>query len=113
MALKIHDFECPFCGERFERLHDAREVVLCACGHVANRLMSAPAVQTVDTHMRGAKDTEIRHGGYHDYNLRDLKTGAVPFITSVAQKKRILRDKGLVEMGSIDADRDKRGRIYS
>lgn len=117
-GFKIDDYRCDHCERVFEDITapgGLRETRLCRCGEVARRIISAPALQTLETHLKGAQDTEVRHGGYFDYNLRDLKSGRVPFITSTAQKKRIMREKGVVEMGSVDGDRERsrRGTIYS
>lgn len=106
---KIDDYECA-CGARFESItqpNGLRNTRNCRCGEIAHRIIGAPSVKTLETHLRGAEDSKITHGGYFDSNLRDLKTGKVPFITSVAQKNRILREKGLVEAGSLDCDRDR------
>lgn len=118
-GFKIDDFRCDHCERVFEDITapgGLRNTRLCRCGEIATRIISAPAVQTIETHMRSATDSRVdAHGGYHDYNLRDLKTGAVPYITSKAQKARIMREKGVVEMGSVPADRERsrKGTIYS
>jgi ribosomal protein S27AE len=115
VALKLNDFECPKCGYIFESLHEHDETIHCGpCGAVATKLFSAPVVQTIETHMRGTN--MVSHGGYFDHALRDRKTGKYPFITSKAQKDRILKEKGFVEVGPTDVgrqrERDKQRRIY-
>lgn len=66
--------------------------------------------------MKGS-DLLDSQGGYFDHNLRDRKTGKAPYITSLEQKNRILKERGYIEVGPTDVSRDRersrKRRIYS
>jgi hypothetical protein len=97
-VLKLRDFECQFCGEQFEALHEDHQAVLCSNGHVSNRLISAPTVHTLSTHFRG---TGISFGGdVYDENLCDPATRKPVPVTSLRDKQRKLKQFGLYEKGA-------------
>lgn len=98
--LKLRDFRCDGCGHVHELLTDSsddKRYIACDCGGTAERIISMPAVHTLENHMRG---TGEGHGGeYLDYDLMDRKTGAPARITSVRQKERLLKERGLFIKG--------------
>lgn len=98
--LKIFDYECP-CGV-FEALVDGSEPqVVCANGHTAVKIMSAPALHTLETHMRGFRPSDSSeqwapgHGGFRDVNLCDPRTGKPAVYSSLAEKKRLMKEYGV------------------
>ena len=106
MRLKLYDYECSECGV-FERLVEGYiRRVECDCGRIAHKIISAPRIHDLNNHMKGT-DLLDSHGGYFDHNLRDRKTGKAPYITSLEQKKRILKERGFYEVGPTDVSRDK------
>jgi hypothetical protein len=93
---------CP-CGEvemKVREIDRRDDQLRCKCGLEMDRQMSAPVIQTVATHARGFKGKNACDGqGYYDYNLTDRATGKPPYITSLDQKRRLLKEKGLEEVG--------------
>jgi len=100
--MPIYEFLCP-CGDvkMIVRDIDRRDDQLrCDCGLEMDRVPSMPVIHTVATHAKSFKGKNACDGqGYYDYNLRDRRTGKVPYITSLDQKRKLLKEKGLEEVG--------------
>jgi hypothetical protein len=99
-VLRLHDFECPECGVWEALIDDDRRTTFCGCGLEATRIISAPAIHTLETHMRGyqAHSAEEQwapgHGGFRDVNLTD-KAGNPQVYSSLAEKNALLKKHGL------------------
>ena len=113
--LRIYDYECEDCGV-FEKLVEAiDEKVTCECGKPAVKIMSAPAIHTLETHMRGyqaaSSDENFApgHGGFRDVNLCDPVTGKPAVYSSLAEKKRLMKEYG-VQQKEPTRDRFKKRR---
>ena len=116
--LKAYDYECERCDVRFEVLVEADDDVYCGqCEEPAMRLMGAPAIHTLETHMRGYKNDNGVDGhtgqGYWnpgfgefiDENLTDPKTGAPARYRSLKEKEQLLQKFGKFAKG--DAGKPK------
>ena len=101
--MPVYVFECPGGHETDEiRAIDRRDdLKWCPeCNLEMDRVPTIPVVQTINTHMAGVNGKHATDGqGYFDYNLRDRKTGIPPYITSLDQKRKLLKSKGLEEVG--------------
>src|SRR5512139_4165204 len=128
--LKLADFECPECGDVQEVMYDHRETgsVMCQeCDKPCDKLMSAPAIHTLETHFRGYRgDHDKRSGAGHwspasgefiDENLCDKKTGKPLAYKSLREKDRLLEQQGLYARGEakdrFQQRQSKRPMIFS
>lgn len=101
--MPMYAFACPG-GHECDELRDIDrrdDLKRCPeCNLEMDRIPTIPTVQTINTHMKGVSGRNASDGmGYYDYNLRDRKTGQVPYITSLDQKRKLLKSKGLEEVG--------------
>jgi hypothetical protein len=103
---KVFDYECPDCGIFEVLVKGYVREQNCECGKVAPKVISTPAIHNLETHLKGTNLLDS-HGGYFDHNLRDRKTGEAPYITSLEQKKKILKERGYTEVGPTDVSRDR------
>jgi len=101
--MPMYDFECPggHCEIVVRDIDRRDDLYRCQeCGLEMERVPSMPTIHTVATHAKSFKGKNACDGqGYYDYNLRDRRTGKVPYITSLDQKRRLLKEKGLEEVG--------------
>lgn len=101
--LRLYDYECEPCGRTFEAMVEAYdEAVFCnGCGGLATKIMSAPAIHTLETHMRGYQPHSAEenfspgHGGFRDINLCDPVTGKPAVYSSLAEKKALMKKFGV------------------
>lgn len=114
--LKIHDYECEHCDVRWEQLVEEHEVVGCGrCGDEAKKIMSAPAIHTLETHMRGyrgdgAEDAYTPAHGFRDPNLTD-EHGKPVVYSSLKEKNALLKKHGLeIKDSSRDWTKQKRSK---
>lgn len=98
--MPVYEYECG-AGHGMSavrKIVERDDPVTCGCGERMKRIVSMPTIHTVNTHLRG---TKLGDGmGYYDSNLRDRRTGKVPYITSMDQKRKLLRERGLFEYGN-------------
>ena len=64
------------------------------------RLMSTPAVHTLETHFRGNWQEGAHDGEYYDENLMTQDDTKPVRVTSLAHKSRLLKERGLHEKGT-------------
>jgi len=109
MSLRSYDYSCQ-CGVHESVIveYEERDDWSCDdCGE-GERLMCAPVVQTLETHMRGYKGDGIRNsdiegywnpgfGEFVDENLTNPATGDPIKYTSLADKRRKLKQANLYE----------------
>ena len=118
--MPLYEYACPngHYQERIFAVKDRAAVIDCEqCDMLAERILSMPVVQTIATHLRG---TDLCDGqGYLDHNLRDRRTGKVPYITSLGQKQKLLKERKLFEYGPdtqdrrADEDRSRKRKVFS
>lgn len=94
--MPIYLYRCPDGHETEDvsTIARRRASLACDCGKVATRVLTAPRVHTVETHF-GARNTSC--GEHYAEDLMDPKTGKVPVITSLAQHKRVMEERGVFE----------------
>lgn len=84
-------------------MKDRPEFVSCPdCHRRATRIISAPTIHTLETHLRGVRDPDIKvnqDGSYQDPNIYDRARDEFPVITSLKHKKETLKRLGLYEKG--------------
>lgn len=114
--LKLHDYECEPCGRQFEALVDSygEPVFCCNCGELAIKIMSAPAIHTLETHMRGyrgdsAEENYVPAHGFRDVNLTD-EAGRPMCYNSLKEKNQLLEQRGLGIKESKDWTKQKRSK---
>jgi putative FmdB family regulatory protein len=118
--LKLHDFECEECGLGFEALFEGgpTKPILAAacpaCGGKAPKIMSAPAIHTLETHMRGyrgssAEENFVPAHGFRDVNLTD-EAGKPMCYNSLKEKNQLLEQRGLGIKESKDWTKQKRSK---
>lgn len=100
--MPLYEFECDACGytEDVLRKIDERDnhVECVACHGAMARGLTRPTIHTVSTHLMG---TNVGDGqGYFDHNLRDRRTGKIPYVTDLGQKRKLLKERGLFEYGN-------------
>jgi putative FmdB family regulatory protein len=101
--LKLYDYECDNCGEQFEALVSGYDEMVFhePCGAPGTKIMSAPALHTLETHMRGFRPTgsdeqwASGHGGFRDVNLCNPRTGKPAVYNSLSEKKRLMKEYGV------------------
>lgn len=102
--LKLRDFECEPCQGTEEVLVEGDEGANCpVCDRPMTRIMSAPSVHTLETHMRGYRDDSDGvwrpgHGEFLDENLCD-KAGNPQTYSSLSEKRKLLEKHGKFEKG--------------
>ena len=107
MSLRTYDYECD-CGVHEHIVeYDDRDDVRCGrCGQ-GERLMSAPPLHTLGTHLRGYRNETNsgkmgEQGHYNpsdsflDENLTDA-AGRPQSYSTLAEKKRLMKENGLYE----------------
>ena len=95
--MPMYDFHCPHCGDEWEQLARIEQVIHCdGCQASAQRLISAAVVHP-DNY-----DTK----SYYDDGLGVR-------IESRSQRKRIMRDRGLEELGASANKHGTHGTAYS
>ena len=120
--LRLHDYECTECGRVLEILVDTEgDDTPLHCGHEMERLISAPAIHTLESHMRGYRtgpgDEKFvpSYGEFRDENLCD-ENGRPMTYTSPREKQRLLKERGLYEKGPVkeaDKRRSERRMIFT
>lgn len=117
MSLRSYDYSCQ-CGVHESVIveYEERDNWSCdECGE-GGRLMCAPVVHTLETHMRGYKGDGIRNrdiegywnpgfGEFVDENLTNPATGDPIKYTSLADKRRKLKQANLYEKPPKPSDR--------
>lgn len=97
--MPIYEYRCEKCGQEqntIAKVGERPKSVGCPCGARARYHFSTPIIHTLSTHMMGAQGMKIGgDGSYVDYNLVDPATGKPAVITSLDQKKRLMKEKGL------------------
>lgn len=75
MALRIFDYRCDECGDEKEALVDSdyHKGIVCHCGHVMYRIISAPRVLSIDGSegqaLRGIKEIQKKDAHRKLYNF--------------------------------------------
>jgi putative FmdB family regulatory protein len=112
--MPLYEYMCP-AGHgvtAVRKIDERNDPMVCGCGDEMERLLSLPTIHTVNTHLIG---TNIGDGtGYFDSNLRDRKTGKIPYISDMGQKRKLLKERGLFEYGNdlpAAKQRDERERL--
>jgi hypothetical protein len=107
VSLKTYDYECDCGVAELIVEYDERDQQICETCGKGDRLMSAPPIHTLETHMRGYRnDTNSgrmgEQGHYNpsdkfvDENLTDARGNPLSYST-LAEKKRLLKENGLYE----------------
>lgn len=103
--LKLFDFECGKHG-RFEDLVEGypTKSECPTCGTESPKIMSAPAIHTLETHMRGYQGDEHDGGfspamGFRDPNLTD-EHGKPMVYSTLGEKRKLLKQRGLEQKDS-------------
>lgn len=111
--MPIFEYDCEPCGIVDEHFFTGGAIIpdslRCAkCGGPTVRLISAPAIHTIETHFRGTKDPGIKvdSGGYWDPNIVD-RSGKPQFVRSLSHKRRLLKENGLTETPRSEAAQDR------
>jgi putative FmdB family regulatory protein len=98
--MPMYEYQCP-AGHGMtavRKIDERNDPMTCGCGKVMERAISLPTIHTINTHLRG---TNIGDGmGYFDSNLRDRRTGKVPYVTDLGTKRKLLKERGLFEYGN-------------
>lgn len=93
----MYDFSCPLCGDTWEQLARIEQVVHCdGCEVPAQRLISTPSVHPDNYDAKS----------YYDDGLGVR-------IESRSQRKRMMRDRGLEELGPSANKHGTHGTAYS
>jgi len=98
--MPLYEFVCPggHVVDEIRAIDRRDELLLCPeCGLDMTREFTIPVIHTISTHMMGTGLTDGQ--GYYDNNLRDRKTGEVPYVHSIGQKRKLLKERGLFEYG--------------
>ena len=115
--MKLKDYECRKCERLFEVLDEEKylkETIACECGAKADRLMSAPGIHTLETHMRGTRGFETEcDGSYLDHELCASGSGKPTLVKSLKHKKQLLKDHGLYEKDNDERIQTKRRKASS
>lgn len=97
--MPIYEYSCETCGNEYETVakHESRPATLpCECGGRAELHISSPVVQTLSTHMMGARGMRVGgDGSYIDPNIVNPQTGKPEVITSLSQKRALMKKYGL------------------
>lgn len=98
---KIYDYECDACGRLAPDTLVEGDVpqIACACGQPMTRIISMPAIHTIETHLRGQRETTGYGGEYFDENLMGQDDTEPVRVKSLAHKKQLLKERGLYEKG--------------
>lgn len=114
--MPTYEYQCPE-GHTMTGFYPLAKKPLttkCVCGKRASFIISAPALHTLDTLVRGCDDPMVQRthtsgAGYLDPNLGfDRKTGKHTPITSRGQRERLMRESGLYEKPESDKCKDVR-----
>ncbi|HUT59106.1 MAG TPA: zinc ribbon domain-containing protein [Phycisphaerae bacterium] len=102
--IKIHDYQCQN-GHIHEQIvyNDERATTCKTCGAEAGRIISLPAIHTLETHFRGSRETNAHDGSYYDENLMKPHTNEPVLVKSMAHKRQLLKERGLYEKGESPA----------
>ena len=113
MNLRTYDYECD-CGVWEDIVeYEQRDKIRCVkCGQ-GERLMCAPVIQTLESHMRGFKGERSQgvdgqgywnpgFGEFKDENLTDPNTGEPAVYSSLKEKRDLLKKYGKYERGDVD-----------
>ena len=124
--LVTYDFECD-CGVWEDTVeYEKRDDLRCVkCGQ-GERLMCAPAIHTLETHMRGYRgdngvDAKATGQGYYnpgfgefiDENLTDPATGNPMRYSTLKEKEACLRKAGKFQKGDISSAHATTGNSLS
>lgn len=96
--MPMYQYECT-AGHEFEDFRPMSErgrKVRCTCGKYARKVVTACAIHTLETHLRGTRGIQTAcDGSYVDDNLFDRRTGKAPVVTSLKHKRELMKAKGV------------------
>ncbi len=111
--MPIFDYDCERCGTVDEHFFVGGalipETLVCGrCSGPTVRIMGAPMIHTVETHLRGIRDPGISSdsGGYWDPNIVD-RSGKPQYVRSLAHKRALLKENGLSESSRSEGAEDR------
>jgi putative FmdB family regulatory protein len=97
----LYEFECQsgHVSEFGFPMEDRPAFVSCPhCHRRAERIISAPTIHTLETHLRGVRDPDVKvnaDGSYIDPNIYDRAKDEFPVIKSLKHKQETLKRLGL------------------